>query len=141
MKVLFVSPSFYPAFHYGGPTFINRSLCDALGRIDDVQVEVLTTDANGPRQRIDVAAAEANHVESYAIIYCRRTLRPDIALGVLWRLPSMIRRADVVHLNAVYSFTTIPTLALCRLLNKALVWSTMGGLQRWQGTTRKNSKA
>lgn len=136
-----MSPSFYPAFHYGGPTFINRSLCDALGRIDGIEVQVLTTDADGPQQRIDLRAAKENHTESYAITYCRRTLRPDIALGLLWRLPSMMRRADVVHLNAVYSFTTIPTLALCRLLRKPLVWSTMGALQRWQGTTKKNPKA
>jgi glycosyltransferase involved in cell wall biosynthesis len=47
----------------------------------------------------------------------------------------------VVHLNAVYSFTTIPTLALCRLFRKPLMWSTMGALQRWQGTTRKKNKA
>jgi glycosyltransferase involved in cell wall biosynthesis len=140
MKILFVSPSFYPAFHYGGPTFINRSLCNGLGRIDGVDVEVLTTDANGP-QRIDLPAAQANHCESYAITYCRRTFRPDIALGLLWRLPSMMRRADVVHLNGVYSFTTIPTLALCRLLRKPLVWSTMGALQRWQGTTKQKRKA
>ena len=48
MKILFVSPSFYPAFHYGGPTFINRSLCDALGKTEQLQVEVLTTDSDGP---------------------------------------------------------------------------------------------
>src|ERR1051325_1644171 len=139
MKVLFVSPSFYPALHYGGPIFINRSFCDALAKIEGVEVDVLTTDANGP-YRIDEKAARANQTESYAITFCRRTLRPDIALGLLWRLPSMIRRADVVHLNSVYSFTTIPTLALCRLLGKPLVWSTMGALQRWQGTTKKKSK-
>src|SRR3982751_4570382 len=131
MKILFVSPSFYPAFHYGGPTFINRSLCDAVGRIDGLDVQVLTTDANGP-QRVDLPVAQANHCESYAITYCRRTFRPDIALGLLWRLPSMVRGADVVHLNGVYSFTTIPTLALCRLIGKPLVWSAMGALQRWQ---------
>jgi glycosyltransferase involved in cell wall biosynthesis len=65
---------------------------------------------------------------------------PDISLGLLWRLPAAINRADVVHLNGVYSFTTIPTLALCRLMKKPLVWSTMGALQRWQGTTRKKAK-
>jgi glycosyltransferase involved in cell wall biosynthesis len=139
VKVLFVSPSFYPAFHYGGPTFINRSLCDALGRIEQLHVEVLTTDSDGPR-RINLETAWANHTESYTISYCRRIFRPDISLGLLWRLPSMINRADVVHLNGVYSFTTIPTLALCRLLRKPLVWSTMGALQRWQGTTRKKAK-
>jgi glycosyltransferase involved in cell wall biosynthesis len=139
VKLLFVSPSFYPAFHYGGPTFINRAFCDALGKTEHLKVDVLTTDSNGP-ERIDLKTARANHRESYAITYCRRIVRPDISVSLLWRLPAMIKRADAVHLNGVYSFTTLPTLALCALFRKPLVWSTMGALQRWQGTTRKKAK-
>jgi glycosyltransferase involved in cell wall biosynthesis len=52
----------------------------------------------------------------------------------------MIRRADVVHLNGVYSFTTLPSLALCYLLRKPVVWSTHGALQRWEGSRRSSSK-
>ena len=139
MRVLFVSPSFYPAFHYGGPIFINRAFCDAMAKIEGIEVEVLTTDSDGGR-RIDLKSAAANHTESYAIRFCRRILPPDIAPGLLLRLFGMIRRADVVHLNGVYSFTTIPTLALCKLMRKPVAWSTMGALQRWQGTTRPETK-
>ncbi len=52
------------------------------------------------------------------------------------RLMPMIRWADVVHLTAVYSPPTIPTLLLCKLFRKPVVWSVRGALQRWQGTTR-----
>ncbi|MGZ8843066.1 MAG: glycosyltransferase family 4 protein, partial [Pyrinomonadaceae bacterium] len=90
--------------------------------------------------RIDLKAARANHTESYQITFCRRVFHPDIAPGLLLRLFGMIRRADVVHINGVYSFTTIPTLALCRLMRKPVAWSTMGALQRWQGTTRTDMK-
>jgi len=107
---------------------------------ENVQVEVLTTDSNGPGRRIDFKAARQNRTDSYAISYCRRILPPDIAPGLLLRLFGKIRRADVVHLNGVYSFTTIPTLALCRLMKKPVAWSTMGALQRWEGTTRKEMK-
>jgi glycosyltransferase involved in cell wall biosynthesis len=141
MKILFVSPSFYPAFHYGGPIFINRSLCHAMATVEGVEVDVLTTDSDGPGKRVDVETALANHIESYAIRYCRRTFPPDISLGLLLRLIGRIRHADVVHVNGVYSFTTIPTLFLCRLMRKPVVWSTMGALQRWQGTTRPGLKA
>src|ERR1700752_1627047 len=141
MRVLFVSPSFYPAFHYGGPIFINRSFCQALAQDEDVEVTVLTTDANGPGRRLNANSASANQHANYAIKDCRRVLPPDIAPGLLLRLGGMIREADVVHLNGVYSFTTIPTLAWCRLMKKPLVWSTMGALQRWEGSTRPHSKA
>lgn len=141
MRILFVSPSFYPAFHYGGPIFINRSFCEAMAQQKNVQVEVLTTDSNGPGQRIDLTRAYQNRTDSYAISYCRRLFPPDIAPGLLLRLYGKMRGADVVHLNGVYSFTTIPTLALCRLMRKPVAWSTMGALQRWEGSTRKRTKA
>lgn len=134
MKVLFVTPSFYPANYYGGPTSVNHELCKALAQREDVDLHVLTTDANGP-DRIDTKAIspEAN----YEVIYCRRVVMPDIAPGLWRRMPRMIRQADIVHLNSVYSFTTIPALVLSRLLRKPVLWSTHGALQRWGGT--KNS--
>jgi glycosyltransferase involved in cell wall biosynthesis len=82
-----------------------------------------------------------NQPGSYEISYCRRRLPPDIAPALLGRLWGKIRRADVVHMNGVYSFTTIPTLAFCRLMKKPVAWSTMGALQRWEGSTRKGMKA
>src|SRR4051812_44622103 len=134
MKVLFVSPSFYPATFYGGPTFINHSLCEALAHDESVDLQVLTTDSNGPKGRVrlgDIAPA------GYPITYCRRLLPPDIAPGLWLRLWGMVKRSDVVHLNAVFSFTTLPTLMVCKLLRKPVIWSLHGALQRWQGSRRQ----
>lgn len=140
MKVLFISPSFFPATYYGGPIFINRSYCQALAATNEVELEVLTTDADGPRKRIDIARTNSDRISNYAITYCRRWLQPDIAPGLLFRLLAKIYWADVVHLTGVYSFTTLPTLLVCRLLKRPLVWSAMGALQRWDGTTRQRAK-
>ncbi|HBB98024.1 MAG TPA: glycosyl transferase family 1 [Blastocatellia bacterium] len=140
MKVLFISPSFYPATYYGGPLSLNHAMCESLSRNDDIQLQVLTTDADGPQRRIDLSSIEPDKKRNFAIHYCRRTIHPDISLKLLARLPAMIRGADVVHLNGVYSFTTIPTLALCRLMRKPVVWSTLGALQRWRGTRRERMK-
>jgi glycosyltransferase involved in cell wall biosynthesis len=52
----------------------------------------------------------------------------------------MIRWADVVHLTAVYSSPVVPALLICKLLNKPVVWSPRGSLQRWEGSTRRRSK-
>jgi len=59
---------------------------------------------------------------------------------MLWRLWPMIRWADVVHLSAVYSPPTIPTLLLCKLQGKPVVWSPRGALQRWRGSTHLSIK-
>src|SRR5215831_16412342 len=140
MKLLFISPSFYPATFYGGPIFLNRTLCDAVSARDGVDLQVLTTDADGPHRRINVESSEDDRKQEYTVNYCRRHLQPDISFALLARLPAMIRRAEVVHLNAVYSFTTLPTLMLCRLMKKPVVWSTLGALQRWPGATRARAK-
>jgi glycosyltransferase involved in cell wall biosynthesis len=139
MKVLFVSPSFHPASYYGGPTIVNRSLCEALAREVGVELKILTTDSNGP-VRLSNEAIRQQTPANYSIRYCRRILRPDIAPGLLLRLPGMIRRSDVVHLVGVYCITTLPTLALCKVMRKPVLWSTCGALQRWSGTKKRTAK-
>jgi glycosyltransferase involved in cell wall biosynthesis len=47
----------------------------------------------------------------------------------------------LIHLTAVYNFTTLPTLALSAALDRPLVWSPRGALQRWEGTRRVAVKA
>ena len=76
----------------------------------------------------------------YEIYYCRRWLGAEISPGQLARLFGMIRWADVVHLQSVYSPPTIPTLLLAKILRKPVVWTPRGSLQRWQGSTRKHIK-
>jgi|SRR5215831_724254 len=138
MRVLFVAPSFYPATCYGGPTFVNRDLCEALSEYKTVNLQVLTTDVNGPHSRI--GREDQIKPLGYQIIYCRHFIPRDFAPGLLLRLLGMIRRADVIHLNAVYSFTTIPTLVLCKLLRKPMVWSLHGALQKWPGKKKSRKK-
>ncbi|HVS82079.1 MAG TPA: glycosyltransferase [Pyrinomonadaceae bacterium] len=140
MRVLHVSPSFYPAGHYGGPTQSSYGLCNAVAKMPGVELRVLTTDSDGPR-RIDVNSSPVKLPKGYDVYYCRRWFGADIAPRMFWRLPQMIRWADIVHLTAIYSPPTIPTLALCRLLGKPVLWSTRGALQSWRESTRKNLKS
>lgn len=135
MNVLQVTPSFYPASQYGGPIYSGYSLCNHLAKIPALDLRVLTTDSDGP-DRIDVEQAHAIREGGYQVYYCQRWFGSDFAPGMFARLPGMIRWADVVHLTAVYSPPTIPTLLLCKLSRKPVVWSVRGALQRWQGTTR-----
>jgi glycosyltransferase involved in cell wall biosynthesis len=140
MKVLHVSPSFYPAGHYGGPTESSYGLCNALVNVPSLELRVLTTDSDGPR-RIDVKGFPVKLPAGYDVYYCRRWFGADIAPRMFWHLPQMIRWADVVHLTAVYSPPTIPTLFLCRLLGKPVMWSTRGALQSWRERSRKTLKS
>jgi glycosyltransferase involved in cell wall biosynthesis len=134
-KVLQVTPSFYPAAQYGGPIYSGYSLCRHLAKIPALDLRVLTTDSDGSN-RIDVERAHAVRDGAFQVHYCHRWFGSDFAPGMFARLPGLIKWADVVHLTAVYSPPTIPTLLLCKLFRKPVVWSVRGALQRWQGTTR-----
>jgi glycosyltransferase involved in cell wall biosynthesis len=49
--------------------------------------------------------------------------------------------ADVIHLTAVYNFSTIPTILAARSAEKPLVWSPRGALQRWNGSRHVRAKS
>lgn len=107
-----------------------------------LELRVLTTDSNGPEvnDRLMVEEFPTRLPAGYEVYYCRHRWVMTFAPGMFRRLWSMVKWADVVHLTAVYSPPTIPTLLACKALRKPLVWSTRGALQRWDGTTRRRVK-
>jgi len=139
LKILHVTPSFYPATAYGGPTYSVYELCRGLIR-RGCGVRVLTTDANGPLPLNVNTNSPVEISPELWVRYCHRIADVSVSPGLLWHLISAVRWADVVHLMAVYSFPTIPTLFVCKMLRKPLVWSPRGMLQRWEGTRHRKLK-
>ena len=136
MKVLHVVPSFHPAYFYGGPIRSTFELCRNLAELG-CEVRVLTTDANGLSKVLDVDKNEEVEVpEGFRVRYCPRRLRHSVSPTLMRLLPTYMRWADVVHLTGVYNFPTLPTLLWGRSLNKAMIWSPRGALQRWEGSSR-----
>ncbi len=141
MKVLHVVPSFHPAYVYGGPIGSTFELCRNLAKLG-CEVRVLTTDANGLGQVLEVEKdKDVLFEEGFSVRYCRRRLRHSVSPTLLRLLRPYASWADVVHLYYVYSFPTFPTLLHCRVLNKPLIWSPLGALQRWERSSRRGSKA
>jgi len=141
MKVLHVVPSFYPAFNYGGPITSVYELCAGVVRLG-CEVRVLTTDANGLDAVLDVDKdAPITLPPGISVRYCPRIFRHSVSPALLRLVMPAIRWADLVHLTAVYNFPTLPALAACRWLEKPLVWSPRGALQRWQSSRRPGLKS
>lgn len=140
MKVLHVTPGFYPAHFYGGPIQSTYDLCRHLVQ-KGCDVRVLTTNTNGP-QVLDVPTDyELQSPAGFRIRYTRRWRREATAPKLLGLLPAAVRWADVIHLTGTYSFSTIPGLLAAKLGGRPLVWSPRGALQRWAGTRRSDAKA
>jgi glycosyltransferase involved in cell wall biosynthesis len=141
MKILHVTPAFAPAYVYGGPIVSVTELCDRLAESGH-DLCVLTTDANGPGRVLAGVRTDAEMLrESGARVrYCHRVMRSATSPRLVRELHRYVSWADVVHLTAVYNFTTIPTLVAARLLGRPVVWSPRGGLQRWPGVRRRMAK-
>jgi len=126
MKIINIIPTYYPSTYWGGPIFTTYSLNNSLARIPGVEVKVLTTDAAGPRISDRLSVDKKLTYFSYEVIFTHRIAGVSISTELIRRLLPLIRWADVVHLTAVFSFTTLPTLALCQVLHKPCVWSLRG---------------
>jgi len=141
MKILHVVPSFHPAYSYGGPIRSTFELCRNTVELGG-DVRVLTTDADGLDSVLDVnKKEEVEFPEGFRVRYCPRRQRHSVSPTLLRLLPTYMRWADVVHLTGVYNFPTFPTISWSRLLNKPLIWSPRGALQRWEGSSRVGPKA
>ena len=99
-------------------------------------MRVLTTDTDGLGRVLGVANDREVQVDGLRVRYCHKRLRHSVSPALLRVLPFYVQWANVVHLTAVYSFPTFPTLFFCRLFNKPVVWSPRGALQRWEGSSR-----
>ena len=135
MKVLHVSPSFYPSTAYGGTIRSGYGLCRGLAELG-CDVRVLSTDSDGIGHVLDVTNNWDQQIDSFRVRYCHKWFRHSISPSLLWTLPSYVQWANVVHLTAVYSFPTFPALFWARRFRKPIVWSTRGALQRWDGSSR-----
>jgi glycosyltransferase involved in cell wall biosynthesis len=123
-----------PARSYGGAVESLYRLCLNLARLG-CDVRVLTTNADGPRKVLEVQPGKQVAVAAgFEVTYMGRIARHAVSPALLMRLLTEMRRADVVHLTGVYSFTTIPTLLACRLVGKPLLWSPRGALRRRRGS-------
>jgi glycosyltransferase involved in cell wall biosynthesis len=141
LRVLHVTPFFAPAFVYGGLPESAYQFARHLARAG-ATVRVLTTDANGWGTRLDAAAMRSYaHRDNIEVRYCARVARQSMSLELLGALAESMRWADVVHLHAAYSFPTIPTLLAARLLERPVVWTPHGALQRWSGSRRVGLKS
>lgn len=141
MRILHISPSYYPATYWGGPIFSVYALNNTLACFPDISLTILTTDAAGPQLKSRLNKANLSELyRNQKIVMARRGLGTSISIELIKELPNLVRQADLVHLTATYSFPTIPTLILCRIFNKPLVWSPRGAIldaHKWQGSKRK----
>jgi glycosyltransferase involved in cell wall biosynthesis len=131
MRVLHVSPSFAPAWRYGGPVQFALRLCQALQEAG-VEVEVATTNGDG-RNDLDVPLDILTRYEGVPVRYFRRWPRIDYALSLplLRFLAREVRSFDVVHITSAFSFPAWAAAHFASGAGVPYLVSPHGSLQPW----------
>lgn len=130
MKVLHVTPSYYPAFKYGGPIesvhLLNKALVEK-----GVTVDVFTTDA-GVDKNSSVETNKWIVIDGVRIKYFKYffyehyTFSPELLLAVLRE----VKNYDLVHITGVWNFPVLAGALACILNKKPFIISPRGVLYK-----------
>lgn len=104
IRALHVIPSLSPK--HGGPSYAVRSIARALER-HDVDVTIATTDDDGDDAHLKVPIGERVDEAGIGVYYFRRDVLPyKVSFGLARWLKSNIARFDIVHVHALFSFSS-----------------------------------
>jgi len=131
MNILVVIPSFYPAVVYGGPIFSSLYTCKELSKYSDVNLKVVTTNANMD-SRLNVATNTwLNQGYGFLIKYYHDTIINKFSFKLTCKIWKDIKESDVIHLQSIFNSPTPITLIYSLLLNKKVILSPRGSLGIW----------
>ncbi len=129
MRVLHVIPSV--AAKEGGPSFAVKAMTEALAR-EGVQVTVATTTRSSERED---ASTERR---GYSIVCFRREFEPyKVSFGLTRWLRKNIAGFDLVHIHALFSFSSTMAARIARQHSVPYVVRPLGVLNRWGMENRR----
>ena len=129
MNVLHVIPSV--AAKEGGPSFAIKAITEALAR-EGVQVTVATTTRS--REREDASTER----RGYSIVCFRREFEPyKVSFGLTRWLRKNIAGFDLVHIHALFSFSSTMAARIARQHSVPYVVRPLGVLNRWGMENRR----
>jgi glycosyltransferase involved in cell wall biosynthesis len=126
-----ISHSFYPAIVYGGPIYSAYYALQSVVQRDGVTVDVVTTDANGDEKLNVKTGAQLEMHPGLRITYCREKVTNYLPFVFFINAFLNIRRADLVHIQAIFNFTTPVAIFLSFVLNAPIFLSPRGCLGAW----------
>jgi glycosyltransferase involved in cell wall biosynthesis len=133
MRILIVTPSYWPALQFGGPVSYTRALAQALHH-GGVETEVLTTDTGlGPG---DAPVNTRVTVNDVPVTYCNTVKAADRlgATGWQWS-PALTRlllrdvhRFDLLHLHGIWNYPAAAAAFAARQVSRPYIITAHGAL-------------
>jgi glycosyltransferase involved in cell wall biosynthesis len=141
MKILFIIPTYKPAYYYGGTTVVVSLLAESLAAQGN-EVTVYTTTANGKKE-LDVPMAQEVKLNGVSVYYFKRLTKDHthIAPGFWMRIARTVDQFDQVHLHSWWSPSIVLAAAICKWKGVKPVLSPHGMFCDYVlGSGRKRSK-
>ena len=115
MNILFIVPSYKPAYIYGGPTVVIAKLAERLVSIGH-KVTVYTTTANG-KNELEVPVGKPVMVDGVTVKYFRRITGDHTHVSpALWKaIWKDAKSFDVVHIHSWWSFAIMGASLMLKL--------------------------
>lgn len=130
LRMLLISPSFYPALYYGGPIYSTYELAKALKK-QGIEIKVITTNANG-KEKLKIKTGVFHKLENeLPVKYYKSLDSRGTSISMLWNLWSEIKKTDLVYLISIFSPPTPFVVNFCKRFNKPLIISPRGQLGKW----------
>ena len=128
MKILQISPSYKPAYVYGGPIESVAMLCEGLAAAGH-EVDMFTTTANG-ETTLEVTPDATVMVDGVKVTYFRTlTKDPTFISPALWRrLFAEVKNYDIVHIQSWWNILVIVSAVICHFRGVKVVVSPRGML-------------
>ena len=114
MRILFICPSYKPAYVYGGPVVVISLLAETLVKLGH-DVTVYTTTANGASE-LPIPPERLQLVDGVKVWYFKRITKDHTHISFsLWRLlTATIQDFDVVHLHSWWNLLIVISSLICK---------------------------
>jgi len=140
MKILFIVPSYKPAYVYGGTIVVVTRLAEQLA-IEGHKVSVYTTTANG-KVELNVVPGKEINVDGVKVTYFKRVTGDHTHVSpTLWKhLYTTVKDFDVVHIHSWWNPLVIGAAWICKLKGVKPVFSPHGMLSTYIMETNNAGK-
>ncbi|MGX5818957.1 XrtY-associated glycosyltransferase XYAG1 [Chitinophaga lutea] len=140
MNILFIVPSYKPAFVYGGPVVCIARLAERLVQLGN-RVTVYTTTANGATE-LDVPIGRPVTLNGVEVLYFKRMTKDHTHVSpALWRHTwKTVKQYDAVHMHSWWNLLILGAAAVCQLRGVRAVLSPHGMFCDYVFTARNQFK-
>ncbi|WP_291727591.1 XrtY-associated glycosyltransferase XYAG1 [Bernardetia sp.] len=140
MNILHITPSYKPAYIYGGTTVSVSRLCEAQADYENTKVTVYTTTANGEAE-LKVKENTPVLVENVEVWYFKRQTKDHthFSIGLLKKVFQTAKNFDAVHVHSWWNTVVIFSVLICILRGVRVIVAPRGMLGEYTLQSQKKS--